>query len=249
MIYELGSIQVPSISQVGGKAKALIETSGQGLPVPEGMVLSVDFFSHWLLDIKGSQDFRQMLETMTKEACDKVKKKAQSLIFDSEMNELFDARMAEISGNIFAVRSSSPEEDLEGTSFAGMYETYLGQNRGDLKGIVAQTFASCFDYRVMSYKKDKGMSLEDTSIAIIIQKQIASEVSGVGFSLNPLNNAYDEVFINSSFGLGEAIVSGIVTPDTFVYDVVEKKVIDEKKLILRRLPYGLTMMVALLKKR
>jgi pyruvate,water dikinase len=80
------------------------------------------------------------------------------------------------------------------------------------------------------------MELDGTSIAVIVQRQIASDVSGVGFSLNPLNNCFDEVVINASFGLGEAIVSGIVTPDTYVVDSVKNKIIEkqvnEKKIAI-----------------
>ncbi|MGK0468803.1 PEP/pyruvate-binding domain-containing protein, partial [Clostridium sp.] len=121
-----------------------------------------------------------------------------------------------------------PEEDLEGTSFAGMYETLLGQRRESLEKAIAEAFSSCFDFRVMAYKKEHGMDLEGTSIAVVVQLQIASDVSGVGFSLNPLNNCYDEVMINASFGLGEAIVSGIVTPDTYIVDSVKNEVTEKE---------------------
>ncbi len=228
MIYNFKEIEVPSLLKVGGKAKALIEATKYGLAVPEGIVLSVDFFEPWLSEIKGSDEFRVVLEDATKESCDKLKQLAVHMRFDPKQYEAFDNQMKDLEGVLFAVRSSSPEEDLEGTSFAGMYETYLGTNRADIEGTVALAFSSCFDFRVMSYKKQNGLALENTSIAIVIQRQIASDVSGVGFSLNPINNAYDEVFINASFGLGEAIVSGLVTPDTYIYDAEEKIIIEKK---------------------
>ncbi len=136
----------------------------------------------------------------TIENCNTVKELAENLTFTSEQKDLFDKAMNKLKGKTFAVRSSSPEEDLEGTSFAGMYETYLGTKRDQLTQTIAKAFASCFDFRVMEYKKQNGMDLEGTSIAVVIQRQIASDVSGVGFSLNPLNNCYDEVVINASFG-------------------------------------------------
>lgn len=81
----------------------------------------------------------------------------------------------------------------------------------------------------MAYKKLHGMDLDRTSIAVVVMRQIASDVSGVGFSLNPLNNCYDKVMINASFSLGESIVSGIVTPDTYIFDSV-KNAITEKQV-------------------
>lgn len=228
MIYKFNVNEVPKLNQVGGKAKALIETTKAGFPVPEGIVLSVDFFNSWLREIKSSVQWQAMLEDTSKENCDLVKSKATQMTFSADMQKVFDFEMKSLKGEMLAVRSSSPEEDLEGTSFAGMYETLLGQRRESLEKAVAKAFSSCFDNRVMAYKKQHNMDLNNTSIAVIIQRQIASDISGVGFSLNPLNNCYDEVMINASFGLGEAIVSGIVTPDTYVVDSVKNEVIEKQ---------------------
>jgi len=228
MIYKFNGSEVPKLNQVGGKAKALIETSIAGFPVPEGVALSVEFFDSWLTQIKSSAQWHKMLEDTTKENCDLIVTEAKNMTFSDKMKDTFVLEMKSLKGDIFAVRSSSPEEDLEGTSFAGMYETLLGQKRGQLEKAVAEAFSSCFDYRVMAYKKQHDMNLNGTSIAVIVQRQIASDVSGVGFSLNPLNNCFDEVMINASFGLGEAIVSGIVTPDTYVVDSAQGKIIEKK---------------------
>lgn len=228
MIYNFKTDQTPQLSEVGGKAKALIETSKAGFPVPEGIVLSTKFFKPWLKEVKSSNEWQKMIKDTSKETCDLVLDKALTMTFDNRQAKAFQLELEQLSGGIFAVRSSSPEEDLENTSFAGMYETFLGLSKDALEKAVAKAFASAFDYRVMSYKKQSGLSLEDTSIAVIVQKQIASDMSGVGFSLNPLNNAYDEVVINASFGLGESVVSGIVTPDTYIVDAIQNEIIEKK---------------------
>lgn len=228
MIHLFNEKEIPSILKVGGKAKALMETSQADLPVPAGFVMSVDFFDEWIKLVKASEAFKLAMTNTTKETCDAVKAYSLSLTFSDTQSKAFKEAMVSMTGQVFAVRSSSPEEDLEGTSFAGMYETYLGTKEDQLEEIIKKAFASCFDFRVMVYKKENGMSLENTSIAIIVQMQIESDVSGVGFSLNPLNNCFDEVVINSSFGLGEAIVSGIVTPDMYTYDVIEKRITEKK---------------------
>jgi len=228
MLYQFNEKQVPELSQIGGKAKALMETTRAGFPVPEGFVLSVDFLKPWLDEVKNSEAFKTSITQTNKANCDLVKDLAQNMRFSPQQKLAVESALSNIQTNTFAVRSSSPEEDLEGTSFAGMYETYLGVKTNNIESTVALAFSSCFDYRVMEYKKQNNLDLNGTSIAIVIQKQIASETSGVGFSLNPLNNCYDEVVINSSFGLGEAIVSGIVTPDMYIYDVVEKTILEKK---------------------
>ncbi|WDV46199.1 PEP/pyruvate-binding domain-containing protein [Clostridiaceae bacterium M8S5] len=228
MIYKFSGNEVPKVKQVGGKAKALIETTKAGFPVPEGIALSVEFFNSWLTAIKSSEEWQAMLDNTNKENCNLVKNKAMNFKFSADMEKSFKAEMASLQGEVFAVRSSSPEEDLEGTSFAGMYETLLGQRRETLEKAIAEAFSSCFDFRVMSYKKQHGMDIENTSIAVVVQRQIVSDVSGVGFSLNPLNNCYDEVMINASFGLGEAIVSGIVRPDTYIVDSIKNEITEKQ---------------------
>lgn len=228
MIYEFKSSTIPPLKQIGGKAKGLMESTHAGLPVPEGLVLSVDFFQEWLDEVKSSKAWANFLENTTKEECELIAETIGKLRFTPRQKDKLSEHLLNLPGNVFSTRSSSPEEDLEGTSFAGMYETYLGVSREDVEAFVLKTFASCFDYRVMGYKKQNNIPLENTAIAVVIQRQIQSDVSGVAFSLNPLNNAYDEVVINASFGLGEAIVSGMVTPDTYVVDKVSSIILDSK---------------------
>ena len=144
-------------------------------------------------------------------------------------------------GAIVAVRSSSPEEDLVGTSFAGGYETTLGvpldtsgnNNFAFVKALLI-SFLSMLDYRVVQYKlqqqqkvqaKNESNSSSDIimdvlkpKIAVVVQEQIDSQTSGVAFSINPHNNCYDEILITANFGLGESVVSGIVTPDVYTVE-------------------------------
>ena len=115
-----------------------------------------------------------------------------------------------------AVRSSGTSEDLEGASFAGLHDTYL-----DIKGMngvvdaVRRCWASLWTARAVSYRKSQGFP-ELPLIAVIVQTMVESEVSGVMFTANPINTATDQIMINASWGLGEAVVSGIVTPDEYI---------------------------------
>lgn len=228
MIYQFNGRKIPPVSVVGGKGKALIETTGAELPVPNGFVLSVDFFEPWINVLKNTEEWHNMLKDVTVENCNKV----QNLIDQVEPNEqqlnAFNDAMKLVKGDVFAVRSSSPEEDLEDTSFAGMYETLLGIKKSEVMNASREIFKSCFDFRVMEYKSFHHLDLANTSIAVVVQAQIHSDVSGVGFSINPINNAYDETFINASFGLGEMVVSGLVTPDTYIVDVVKEQIIHKE---------------------
>lgn len=229
MIYYISDENDIKVSNVGGKAKALMETFKAGFPVPHCLVLSVEFFKSWINKIKQSDEWSNVINSPTLNNCNIVKEKVKDFKFTPNMRNEF-IRKIDIFGDntLFAVRSSSPEEDLDEVSFAGMYETFLGIKKEDIESYIIKVFASCLDYRVIAYKINKGIEIDKIRIAIIIQEQISSDISGVGFSINPLNNAYDEVMINASFGLGEAIVSGKVTPDTYIYDIVEEKIITKQ---------------------
>ena len=243
LIYSFDTTGQPTLAEVGGKALSLIATTGAGLPVPGGLALSLAFFAPWTDAIKSTPEWAALLADPDKDNCDAVKARAGALVLNDDQRTALDRHLAGLGGDgVFAVRSSSPEEDLAGSSFAGMYETFLGTTRDRLEEVIAKAYASMFDVRVMSYKGRQGIALEGTAISVIVQRQIASDVSGIGFSLNPMNNCYDEAVIDASFGLGEAIVSGIVTPDHHIVDkvameIVEKRV-SEKTVALYLNPEG-----------
>jgi pyruvate,water dikinase len=225
----------PDLSQVGGKALSLILMTREGRPVPPGFVLTVDFFQPWLSKVRISPEWSQFLQTpaeQLKPGCDAIKAFCDGLTWTSEQTEELQKAVEYLNlptpELVLAVRSSSPEEDLEGTSFAGGYETTLGVTMDTLEAAVLRSFASLFDERVVTYKLRNGLPIDQPRIAVIVQRQIASEVSGVAFSLNPQNNCYDEAVINASFGLGETVVSGQVTPDTFIVDKVLHTIIQKR---------------------
>ena len=236
----------PTLSEVGGKALSLIDAS-TSFPVPPGLVLTVTFFETWLEQIQKSEAWKNYINnqyadgTVTKELCDAIKKQCENILSldDGQIKLLEEAvKLAfgpdtDIRHNlgIVAVRSSSPEEDLVGSSFAGGYETSLGVTSDNLQSAIIHSFASLFDHRIHLYKVQHGMDTHAPRIAIIIQRQIASEVSGVGFSINPNNNCYDETVISANFGLGESVVGGVVTPDTYIvdrFDPKESKILSKK---------------------
>ena len=246
----------PTLSEVGGKALSLYNTSKTFPNVPYGLVLTVAFFQPWLDMIKSTDAWRTYASksldcddnvSVTKDDCDALKEQCKHILsLNDEQTKLLEEAVratfgpdANITNNlgIVAVRSSSPEEDLEGTSFAGRYETTLGVTSTTLQSAILNSFASLFDHRVHLYKKQHGIDTATPRIAIIIQRQIDSAVSGVAFSINPNNNCYDEIMISANNGLGESVVGGIVTPDTYIVDrydpsqgmkIVSKKVAEKK---------------------
>jgi len=245
-VYFFPHTNSPSLSQVGGKGLSLIQGTQKELPVPPGFILSVAFFNAWFQELKKMKVWENFIHPEKynlKQSCDSLKKHALKLSFTKyQEQELYKALDLYPKETLFAVRSSSPEEDLEGSSFAGGYETVPGVSHHNIKEAIRKTFASCLDYRVTVYKHENGFDTTQPKIAVIIQEQIASEIAGVGFSLNPVTNNYDEAVFTANWGLGETVVSGNATPDTYIVDKVlmhvKDKKLGEKQTSIWLLPKG-----------
>lgn len=233
MIVSFPGVLAASLDKVGGKAHSLIRMTQIGLPVPPGIVLTVDFFEPWMDELKLAPEWNAFMTAPPenlKDACESLKARAQSLQFTAFQKRELDSALAPFDKiPLFAVRSSSPEEDLEGTSFAGGYETILGVTRATMHDAIHKSFASSLDFRIVAYKLQQHFDVRNPRIAVVVQEQIDSTVAGVAFSINPLTNDYDEAVFNSNWGLGESVVSGAVTPDTIVVNKVNMQV-KEKQL-------------------
>jgi pyruvate,water dikinase len=153
----------PKVEQVGGKALALMKMTGAGMPVPPGFTLTVDYFEPWIDTLRHSPEWTEL----TKPEGGEIGKAAKTLqglcgnlqFTEHQKSELGNAlkTLQETShGNLYAVRSSSPEEDLEGASFAGGYETTLGVTVNLLESAIRHSFTSSFDERIFYYKKEQG---------------------------------------------------------------------------------------------
>ena len=243
-IIPINSKEIQDISSVGGKGYSLIKLSSLNLNVPNGIILTVNYFNNWIKEIKQSELYNEFIKLLqinknsNDKNCSDILNKLkewsitnlkltpkQKSDIEKNLKFIFSAEYKNI---LYAVRSSSPEEDLSGASFAGNYETYLGIKYESIENYILKTFISCLDFRVFKYKLKKGFNASEIKIAIIIMKLIDCEVSGVGFSINPINNDYDEAVITSNFGLGESVVGGIITPDEYIINKISKQIISKK---------------------
>jgi len=219
-----------TLPEVGGKGLSLMESAHAGLPVPGGFILTVHFFDEWISALKYTAAWKHFLQApddKLQHACDELKTAASAFHFTVEQEKALAEALSKFPHEaLFAARSSSPNEDLEGASFAGGYETVLGVNADTLHGAIKKCFQSALDYRVVVYLRANSFVANDPKIAVVVQEQIASEISGVGFSLNPVTNNYDDAVFNANWGLGETVVAGLVTPDTFIVDKVHEEVKD-----------------------
>ncbi len=235
MLVPLATASTPDPVAVGGKALALIQLAQQGFNVPAGSVLTTEFFAPWLDAVAESDAWRALAENYAAgrgdavaEAATGIKQWAGALEATAAQRDALGTMQAAFPDGTLAVRSSSPEEDLAGASFAGLYETVLQVEPADLEHAVRRCFLSCLDGRVFAYKLNMDFADPRPSIAVVVQRMVQSETSGVAFSLNPLTNDYDEMLVNAHRGLGEALVAGEITPDAFVIDKVTGALVDER---------------------
>ena len=144
---------------------------------------------------------------------------------------------------VVAVRSSAVDEDGAAASFAGQHETYLNIVGADA---ILQAVARCWDSarseRALEYRRQQGLSVNHLQLAVLVQQLVASDVSAVVFSANPITGSREEIMINASWGLGESIVGGTVTPDTFIVSksdlAVTSRTVGDKQRMTVSVPGG-----------
>ncbi len=190
-VHWLGHEACHETSAVGGKAASLSRLASLHI-VPPGFAVPA-------LEAKIDEPLPGRVETSVRSAY-----------------ALLAERIGEEAPSV-AVRSSAIDEDSEGASFAGQHDTYLNVIGADaVVAAVARCCGSARSPTALAYRKQQGLSLEDVRIAVLVQQLVASDVSAVVFSANPLTGSLDEVVINASWGLGESVVGGTVTPDTYI---------------------------------
>lgn len=225
-----------NIPTAGGKGANLGEMTAAEFPVPAGFVLTTAAYTAFVQTHGLQKQIVDLAHTVSADdpqsseaASDKIKQLFMSAEMPSDIVEAVISANTGLGEMAVAVRSSATAEDLLDASFAGQQETYLNvQGKTALLDAVKKCWASLWTARAITYRLKQGIAPDEVSLAVVVQKQIASDVSGVAFSLNPNNNDYDEAVINSNFGLGESIVSGLVTPDNFVVNKVTHQIIEKQ---------------------
>jgi pyruvate,water dikinase len=216
-----------------------------GLPVPKAFVVTAQAFRKFLVETGIEETLFRRLERLDVDdngALESVSRDAQDLVLSVEIpdhirEEITDAyaRMG-ANGTVVAVRSSATAEDLPEASFAGQQETFLNiLGDEDLVDAVQRCWASLYGARAVYYRAKQGFDDRSVNIAVVVQELIRSEKSGVMFTSHPVTGE-PLTIIEGSWGLGEAVVSGSVSPDNYVFDLRSERVVDrliaEKEIMI-----------------
>ncbi len=241
MIIWFEELQKEDIPLVGGKCANLGEMINAGIPVPPGFAVTAYAYKKFIEESGIAEKIYDILDETIKDPKDpkqyeEASKKIRSLIESTPMpknieDEILRAyrelnKRLGLKEVFVAVRSSATAEDLPGASFAGQQDTYLNiRGEKELLDSVRKCWSSLFTPRAIFYRTEKGFRHERVLISVAIQKMVNSRSAGVMFTLHPVTGDRNKIVVESVWGLGEAIVSGAVTPDHFEVDKTSLKII------------------------
>ena len=241
------------IPLVGGKGANLGELTQNGVAVPPGFCVIAGAYRDFIRisglnasieNIIRNIDFENTDDLSDK--CGEIRKLIMEAPFPKEIEkEVKEAyvQLAQKTGleNVqVAVRSSATAEDLPDASFAGQQDTYLHiRGAEEVLKHVQKCWASLWTARATYYREKQDFNHFEVALSAVVQKMVRSEKSGVLFTANPVSNDLNQIMINASWGLGEAVVSGVVTPDEFILekdhlDVVEKTISEKNTMIVEK---------------
>ena len=232
MLYTLDELkeQTDKWPEIGKKAESLVRMRLADLPVPDGAVVAASAFHAFARENGFAGDIDELRGTSVGNLhrMHELGKGIRSSILGGSVSGTLTEAVSDFTKRgkdfSYAVRSSGSKEDLESASFAGQYTTILNvKGENDLLKAIKECWASAYSDQVISYCTDYGIGFTGLEMSVILQEMVPAEKSGVLFSVNPMTGADKEMLIEAAFGLGEALVSGKVTPDMYCYNWYDEK--------------------------
>ena len=225
--------------RTGGKGASLIELHRGGFPVPPGFVITTHGYTRFVEandlqpaidDLLVTPDLR--VPKVAREACAALAARLETATLPPDLRTGVAAGYDELRRRGFevvAVRSSALSEDAAGASSAGLYETFLNLRDVDavLEG-VRRCYASLWTQRAVQYRAFKGLDSREEAMAVVVMALVPADAAGVAFTANPISGDRNQIVVNASWGLGESVVSGRVTPDSFVLDKASLAVVSRE---------------------
>ncbi|MFD7021584.1 PEP/pyruvate-binding domain-containing protein [Promicromonospora sukumoe] len=218
------------LAVTGGKGSSLARLVAAGLPVPDGFHVTTDAYRSAVAGapqqaiLAAAQDVDPGRPETHEAAAARIAEVFAALEIPEPLADAVGAGYTSLRAAAepaVAVRSSATAEDLPGMSFAGQQDSFLNiQGEDALLRAVRDCWASLWTARAIGYRARRGIPADDVTLAVVVQRLVDADAAGVLFTVDPMTGSRDRVLINAAWGLGEAVVGGRVTPDTFYVDRV-----------------------------
>jgi len=236
VIVWFNEVTKEDVATVGGKGANLGEMTRARIPVPPGFIVTADAYFDFLEKSKLTAEINKLLKPLNPDNSNQLHQIAgqvKQLILDTpippETAKEIKQAYNKMGGGLVAVRSSATAEDLPEASFAGQQRTFLNiEGEKEVITAVRGCWASLFEPRAIFYRHQQGFDHFKVGIAVPVQKMVQSEASGVMFTIEPVTSDSDHIIIEAVHGLGEAIVSGEVTPDLYIVDKKTTRIVSKK---------------------
>ncbi|MEW6407769.1 MAG: PEP/pyruvate-binding domain-containing protein [Patescibacteria group bacterium] len=245
-ILPFAKLTKKSIKEAGGKGASLGEMTRAKFPVPPGFVVGAGAFEKYLektdinVEIDAALDKVNPKDTESvEEASEVLRSLIKKMPMEKSLQKEILSAFKKLKTKFVAVRSSATAEDSKIDSWAGELESYLNVQERNLINAVQNCWASLFTPRAIFYRLERGLGGKKVLVAVVIQKMVESEVAGVAFSVHPVTRDRNQMVIEAGWGLGEAIVAGKITPDTYVIDKKDMTLLDinvseQEKMIVQK---------------
>ncbi len=230
----------------GGKGASLSEMTRAGIPVPPGFVVLASAFEQFLKETDINVEIDAILDQLNhddiksvEQASVEIRELIKDTNFPQDISQEIEKEFKKLNAEYVAVRSSATAEDSSVASWAGELESYLNTTQATLLENVKNCWSSLFTPRAIFYRFEKKLHKTKVSVAVVVQKMIQSEVSGIVFTVHPVTKDKNQMIIEAGWGLGEAIVGGQITPDNYVMDKISHNILDiniseQSKMITRK---------------
>lgn len=231
-IKNFSELSKQDVSIAGGKGASLGEMTRAGILVPSGFVVLTAAFDHFMRISELEADIDSLLHSVKHDQVSSIERASEqirALILAKDMPEDICTEVLssfDVLGSPFvAVRSSATSEDGIADAWAGQLESFLNTSQEQVMEQIKKCWASLFTPRAIFYRKEKQIH-ERISVAVVVQSMVESEVSGIAFSAHPISQDRNQIVIEAGYGLGEAIVSGQITPDNYVVEKMPRSILE-----------------------